>query len=161
MKLSLAEKKDLDNVLLLYESVKKTKYCAWDSEYPTIENINYDFEHDCLYVLKGDEKVIGAISINYEPEFDDVKDVWLYTESVYEIARVVVDVNYQNKGLAEYMVNEICKILINKGMCAIHLAVNVNNLPAVSLYKKCGFYTLCEVNKFNSQFYLLEKKIKK
>ena len=114
MRLMLALKEDLSNVLSLYETVKKQKFCVWDDEYPTIENIEYDFNHECLYVLKEENKVIGAISVNYENELDELIDVWLYTKDVCEIARVVIDPNYQNKGLGEFMINEMCKLLREK-----------------------------------------------
>lgn len=159
MKLTLAEKKDLDNVLELYEIVKKTKYCVWDEEYPTIENINFDFEHDCLYVLKENDIVFGAISINFENEFDEFPDLWLYTKNSCEIARLVVKPEYQNKGLAEFMVNEISIILSEKEVYCIHLAVAVNNLPAVRLYDKCGFLQVCTTYIFENYYYFYEKKI--
>ena len=159
MKLVLAEKTDLDSVLELYENVKKTIYCVWDDEYPTMENINFDFEHDCLYVLKDEEKVIGAISVNYENEFDDLKDVWLYTKDPCEIARLVVNPEYQNKGLGEFIIKEISKILSEKGYYCIHLAVAVNNLPAVRLYDKCGFLQDCTIYMFDNYYYFYEKRI--
>lgn len=159
MKLVLAKMDDLDSVYDLYESVKDKKFCVWDSEYPTKTNIEYDFKHECLYVLKSDLKVIGAISINYEKEFDNIPDAWLCTKNSCEIARVVVDHTCQNKGLGEFMINEICKILSIRGINSIHLAVAVNNLPAVKLYEKCGFLRNSTIYMFENYYYLYEKKL--
>ena len=159
MRLMLALKEDLSNVLSLYETVKKQKFCVWDDEYPTIEKIEYDFNHESLYVLKEENKVIGAISVNYENELDELIDVWLYTKDVCEIARVVIDPNYQNKGLGEFMINEMCKLLREKGKQCIHLAVAVNNLPAVRIYEKCGFLQDCTIYMYENHYYLYEKKL--
>ena len=161
MELVLAKESDLNSVFVLYEAAKKTKYCIWDEDYPTKDNIEYDFKYDCLYVLKDKERVIGALSINYENEYDDIPDLWLYTKNPFEIARVVVDPNYQNKGIGELMINEICKILCEKGAYCIHLAVAVNNLPAVRLYDKCGFLQDCTTYMYENYYYFYEKKIVK
>lgn len=159
MKLVLAEKEELNLVSALYESVKNTKFCVWDSEYPTIKNIKYDFKHKCLYVLKDDNKIVGAISVNHKNEFNKLKDVWLYTKDPCEIARVVVDPNCQNKGLGEFMINEICNILSEKGKFCIHLAVEENNLPAIRIYDKCGFLQGPICYMFEHNYYLYEKKL--
>ena len=63
-------------VLSLYKSVIGLEGSVWDDEYPTMDEINTDFDHNCLYVLEKDGTVIGAISPLYEnicDEFDTIK----------------------------------------------------------------------------------------
>ena len=150
---------DIEKVSNLYELAKQEKYCVWDDEYPTYQNALFDFEHDCLYVLKENDLVIGAISINYENELPNNDSIWWYTKNPIEIARVVIHPSFKNKGYGELMVKKLCKILSLKGIYCIHLLVEVNNLPALKLYKKCGFHECCEGFMYGHNYYYYEKRI--
>ena len=96
MKLQLAEINDLKYVNDLYNSVKNTPYCVWDEYYPTLIDIECDFTAKTLYLIKEDDLILGAVSVNPENEMDDL-DCFTKVLKPCEIARVVVNKLYQNK----------------------------------------------------------------
>ena len=102
-------------------------------------------------------KVIGAISIVTENELDGF-DCWSCKDSK-EIARVVIDKNYQGHGLSFEMVQRIETILKNKGYKAIHLSVVKTNIPAYKTYIKAGFNVVGEAKMYGNDYYLMEKEM--
>lgn len=160
MELRLAKEEELTEIIILYDLVKKQQFCVWDDEYPSTETIRYDFMHDSLYVLIKETKIIGAISVVPHNEYDNEIFNWSYQKNAREIARVVIHPNYQNKKLGIFMINEISKILKNSKTSVIHLAVEVNNLPAINMYKHCGFHECSTSEMYGHSYYMLEKNIK-
>jgi ribosomal-protein-alanine N-acetyltransferase len=65
---------------------------------------------------------------------------------IIEINSIAVNPNYQRKGIAQKLIKEIEKIGINNNVSEIRLEVREKNLPAISLYKKCGF-KICWIRK--------------
>ncbi len=144
-------------ILSLYQKVIGDKFCVWDQYYPNIETIEADLQTKNLYVLLASNQIIGAISIVPTNELDDLK-CWKY-ENAKEIARVVIARNYQGNNLSYLMVNNICDILKNKGYKGIHLAVEINNLPAYKTYFKAGFKIVGTNYMYGNSYYLMEKEI--
>ncbi len=64
--------------------------------------------------------------------------VWLAVDFA-DITNVAVHPGYRKKGIAISLINEICRICKDKGIKKVGLEVNVNNKPAIALYKKLGF----------------------
>ena len=62
-----------------------------------------------------------------------------------EIYKIVVSKNFRNKQIAfkiiEFLLDELKKIVVKK----IFLEVRKSNIPAISLYKKCGFINIREI----------------
>ena len=128
---------DLETVFSLYRSVTGRPFCVWDDDYPGWIDINEDFENGTLYVMEEDGAIIGAISIVVHNELDEL--AFWEQRCARELARVVVAPGQQGKGIAQRMVAEIASILRHQGVGAIHLLVAKDNLPAQSVYRKCGF----------------------
>jgi ribosomal protein S18 acetylase RimI-like enzyme len=78
------------------------------------------------------------------------------TSNPCEIARVVVNKNYQSKKIGEFMIKEIIKELKNKSFDSIRLAVEINHIPAIKLYEKCGFNRIGEHFMYEHHYYLYE-----
>lgn len=159
MKFRKAEHNDLKKVMDLYESVKGTEFCTWNEYYPQSADADYDFETGNLYVMTKNNMVIGAISIVPDNELDNL-NVWqINDDTVHEIARVVVNSDYQGNGIAYEMVKSIICHLKNNGCHAIHLSVADINIPALKTYKKSGFKIVGEADMYNSHYFLCEKII--
>ena len=62
-----------------------------------------------------------------------------------EIYKIVVSKNFRNKRIAfkivEFLLDELKKNNVKK----IFLEVRKSNIPAISLYKKCGFINIREI----------------
>ncbi|MBR2151667.1 MAG: ribosomal protein S18-alanine N-acetyltransferase [Clostridia bacterium] len=67
-----------------------------------------------------------------------------YIFETAEIDRVVVDEKYRGKGIAKNLINEFEKIVKSNMVFEILLEVRRSNIPAISLYEKCGFEKISE-----------------
>lgn len=56
-----------------------------------------------------------------------------------ELLKIAVDTSYQRQGLGEYLLQNICILLKEKGAGKIFLEVRSQNIPALALYEKCDF----------------------
>ncbi|MDE6797541.1 MAG: ribosomal protein S18-alanine N-acetyltransferase, partial [Ruminococcus sp.] len=64
-----------------------------------------------------------------------------FAEGEGDITSVAVDENFRRMGLAKKLITEFIKIL-PENTENIFLEVRENNVPAINLYKKCGFKKL-------------------
>ncbi len=62
-----------------------------------------------------------------------------YIFETAEIDRIVVDKKFRGKGIAKSLINEFENLAKAKGVFEILLEVRASNIPAISLYEKCGF----------------------
>lgn len=159
MKIRLANREDFQNVLSLYKSVLGEKYCVWNEEYPSLDNIEEDFNNENLFVLENNNDIIACISIVSESEMDDFEE-WNYKENAKEIARIVVKKRFRGQQISIFLVKEIEKILLSRGMDAIHLAVSIENIPAIKNYEKLEFNVVGKKKMYESTYYLCEKKLR-
>ncbi|MGN1296050.1 MAG: GNAT family N-acetyltransferase [Bacilli bacterium] len=97
MEFVIAHDEDKDEILQMYNEVKRTPFCVWNDNYPTIFDINNDIERKDLFVLKDKDEIIGAVSIVSPLELDKF-NCWEKKENVLEIARLIVKKEYQGKG---------------------------------------------------------------
>ena len=153
----IATQDDAEHILSLYQSAKSGEFCVWNDSYPTITEIEHDLETKNLYVMTDGGKIIGAISIVPENELDGF-DCWSCKDGK-EIARVVIDKDYQGHGLSYQMVQSIESILRENGHMAIHLSVAKSNIPAYKTYIKAGFTVVGEAQMYGNDYYLMEKAI--
>lgn len=153
----MAQQSDVEHVLSLYQSAKNGAFCVWNDSYPSIAEIEHDLETKNLYVMTGGSKVIGAISVVPENELDGF-NCWSCKEG-NEIARVVIDKDYQGHGLSFEMVQNIESVLRENGCNAIHLSVVKTNIPAYKTYIKAGFIVVGEAQMYGNDYYLMEKTI--
>lgn len=156
MELLLASYEDLDLVEALYNQVRNKNYCVWNEYYPDRSNIDEDYNNKGLYVVKEEGSIIASLSVVVETEFDEFN--WKEKDNICEISRVVVSLDYQNKKIGSFMIGEIIKILKNKYK-SIHLAVEINNVPAIKLYKKFDFEYIDKTYMFEHYYYLYEKEL--
>lgn len=56
-----------------------------------------------------------------------------------EILTLCVSPEFRRQGIAAQLLNQICSYLKNFQVVSLFLEVNVNNIPALKLYQKCGF----------------------
>lgn len=156
LKLEKASILDLEDVKALYYSVLNTKYCIWNEEYPSSFEINFDFEHHKLFVLKINDKVIGAASIVPENEMDGF-DCWKEKNNTCEIARIVIHKDYQGKGYGKVLVSKLIDLVKEMSFKAIHLAVHIDHIPAYKTYLSAGFKEVGNAFMYNHNYKLMEK----
>lgn len=90
--------------------------------------------------------LIGEFNNNYSHFFAERRDGQIVgyacVRIMYEEAQVcniAVASEYRRQGIAAQLVQEILNFAVNSACERCELEVNTENLPAVELYKKCGF----------------------
>lgn len=155
MTFRLATTQDVHKIYNLYEAVKGKGYCVWDESYPGMEEINHDTETSNLFVLEEEGILIGAASIVPENELDGMQ-CWEIQENAAEIARVVINPEYQGKGFSQKLVTEIIMKVKSRNFSAVHLSVASSNIPAYKNYQKIGFNKVGEADMYGGHYFLCE-----
>lgn len=148
---------DLPQIASLYRAAMVTPGCTWNENYPGSFELEHDFASGNLYVLSEGETVIGAVSVVFPNELDDVC-AW-EVQNAREIARVVISQDHQGRGLAAQMLPKLFGKLHQAGCDAIHLSVACCNAAAIKTYRHLGFAFLAQADLYGHQFYLCEKKL--
>ncbi len=155
----LASESDREQIMALYKEQLGREFCAWDEDYPSEETIDCDFSRDALFVMKEDEKVIAAISIEID---EDVDSLECWAPDLFpggELARLAVTPSMQGKGIARQMMQHGMNALTDRGYRRIHFLVNKYNKPAIQSYSKFGFNVVGECFMYDQEFLCYEKDL--
>ncbi len=87
-----------------------------------------------FYVIKNRDKVVGYCIYYLKPTVS-LKDF----KKQCVICSIATDRIFRGKGFAERLLNESIEEMKLNGTSSIILYVNINNQPAIQLYKKIGF----------------------
>mgnify|MGYP001011508717 CR=1 FL=1 len=153
---------DIPELSELYDQLNEylaasTNYPGWRKDiYPTIEDAEAGVNSNSLFVAKIDNKVVGTIVLNYNPEnsYDTVN--WkTNTEDysdIYVIHTLAVHPQFLNNGVGQALLEFSIKIARERGIKSIRLDVYQKNEPAIHLYKKMGFEYIALVDLGLSEF---------
>lgn len=100
----------------------------------TKEDIRMDKNDIIIGVYNDIGDLLGGACISYCMEYRDIKTA--------RISRVWTSVNYQNRGVGKFLMEEIEKRALQRGVELIQLNVANIYFPAVHLYEKSGFKKL-------------------
>ncbi|AKB79128.1 GCN5-related N-acetyltransferase [Methanosarcina horonobensis HB-1 = JCM 15518] len=101
---------------------------------------------EIFYTIKSRDSVIGYCTYYLKPSFS-LRG--FEKESV--IYSVAIDRKFRNKGFGRKLMEESILEMKHNGVQSIFLYVNVNNTPAMKLYKKTGFLIIKEVKNICGQ----------
>ena len=155
----LASDGDREQIMKLYKEQIGREFCAWDEDYPSAETIDFDLSRDALFVLKENDEVIAAISIEIDEDVDGLEcwDRKLFPGG--ELARLAVTPSMQGKGIARMMMKHGLKALKDREYKSIHFLVNKHNIPAIKSYAKFGFNVVGECHMYDQDFLCYEKEL--
>ena len=89
-----------------------------------------------IYVVEYENKFIGEVTIYYNKE--NYKDYTIPNKRVYmEALRILKE--YQGKGIAQYLLNEVISKIKEQGYSEITIGVEDDNEKAKHIYAKHGF----------------------
>jgi len=160
LRIEMASAADRDEVMALYRLQKGREFCPWTEEYPAVENFEDDVAHDALFVLRTPAgRIVGAISIERDPDVDALPCWTPALQPAGEIARLAVHPEYQGRGLARRLVAFIMEELARRGCRSIHLIVNCRNVKALRSYAAFRFDTVGECDMYNQHFLCYEKAL--
>ena len=152
--LSKIKKNEFGELLNIYDEVRGHAFCVWDDEYPTMMDIENDYQLNNLYVLKKNQEIIGALSIVDGFEFDSPN--FIKQTNCIEIARVVIKKEYQHQGYSYVLLTKFISRIKKQSYHSIHLGVEINNIPALKLYKRLGFKVVDQYHIFDHDYKVCE-----
>ena len=138
----------LDELAAFFDKVtsylcSNINYPKWvPNEYPGIESCRQAIENQYQYVCIKDNKIVGAVILNDNPQGDYDAGDWqvnLKQGEYLVIHTLATDPDLYNQGISKF----ICEFCIQQakksGYKAVRLDVVPGNDPAVRLYEKLGF----------------------
>lgn len=156
---------DLDGIDQLY--LQTTTYLQEHINYPSWKKGIYPAREDAilgineggLYVVKDENKIIGSFILRHKPEKGYAGVDWhldLDYKDILVIYTLVIHPDYHRCGIGKKVIDFIIDLCRKEGIKALRLDVTSDNLPAVKLYKKCGFQYIDSVDLGYSLFGLDE-----
>ncbi len=157
-----AVEKDASEILKLYRAAIGTEGCTWSESYPNKEICIEDISRGDLFCLiNASGETIAAISIDSDEKVDSLK-CWNHSiGKMAELSRLVVKEQYQNKGLAPALINEVINVLLQRGYKTVHYLVSKGNIKALASYEKLNFTKVGESNLFGESWHCYEKILDK
>ncbi len=151
-----AKESEKDDVLNFYHSLLGTVGCAWSEDYPAITEIEDDIKRNSLFLLKDNTgKIAATISIDNDP-FVKALEFWKDPNGA-EISRLGVATEFQNRGIARYMIESVSMVIKSRGYKSVRYLVCKHNQPALNSYRKLQFEKVGECRLFEEDFFCYEK----
>jgi len=139
---------DLDSIENSYHEhfLYEKKYGAFtvfkEGIYPTRKDAEKAVLNNSMYVYEENGDLLGSIIFDgHQPE-EYKKINWLSNavdKKVKVIHLLMVRPSSSGKGIGSALINHVVKIAIQQSCTVIRLDTGIQNVPAVSLYKKSGF----------------------
>lgn len=99
-----------------------------------------------FYVMKSRDKIVGYCIYYLKPALS-LKGF----EKKSVVSSIATDRNFRGKGFAERLLRSSIEEMKVNGISSVLLYVNINNLPAIQLYKKIGFRKIKQVKNICGQ----------
>lgn len=157
--IAAATEEDRALILALYQAQKGREFCPWDEDYPSDETISFDLSRDSLFVMKEDNGIIAAVSIEKD---EDVDHLACWNRDLFpggELARLAVDPSVQSRGIGRRMMEYGMEVLKERGFKSIHFLVNKYNVKAIKCYASFGFQVVGECFMYDQDFLCYEKAL--
>ena len=139
---------DIDELEKLYDGLNDylsatTNYPGWiKGIYPIRENAVTGIENNTLFVVRHDGKITGSIILDHHPDEAHNNVRWKIEADyshIFVIRTFVVHPSFLKMGIGRALMDYSFELAQQSGIKSIRLDVYENNLPAISLYEKCGF----------------------
>jgi ribosomal protein S18 acetylase RimI-like enzyme len=139
---------DIDELEKLYDDLNDylsatTNYPGWiKGIYPVRENAVAGIEDNTLFVVRHNGKIVGSVILDHHPDeaYNNVR--WKIDADysrIFVIRTFVVHPSFLKMGIGRTLMDYSFELAQQSGIKSIRLDVYENNLPAISLYEKCGF----------------------
>ncbi|WP_455716866.1 GNAT family N-acetyltransferase [Anaerosporobacter sp.] len=144
----LGNVKDIDELEQLYNELNDylaagTNYPGWKKDvYPIREDAAKGIEEGYLYVARYNDKIVGTIILNHEPEDAYSKANWTIEADYSDVVVVhtfVVHPDYLKEGIGQKLMEFATSHSKEMKAKAIRLDVYEKNIPAIKLYEKLGY----------------------
>ena len=139
---------DIDELEKLYDDLNDylsatTNYPGWiKGIYPIREDAVAGIENNTLFVVRHNGKIAGSIILDHHPDeaYNNVRwKIEADYSRIFVIRTFVVHPSFLKMGIGRALMDYSFELAQQSGIKSIRLDVYENNLPAISLYEKCGF----------------------
>ncbi len=139
---------DIDELERLYDELNDylattVNYPGWiKGIYPIREDAVVGVNDNSLFVARCDGQIAGSVILNHQPEkaYENVKwKIDVDYSHILVVRTFVVHPSFLQKGVGRTLMEYSLDVARSMGMESIRLDVYEKNLPAISLYEKCGF----------------------
>lgn len=139
---------DIDELEKLYDDLNDylsatTNYPGWiKGIYPIREDAVVGIENNTLFVVRYEGKIAGSIILDHHPDeaYNNVRwKIEADYSHIFVIRTFVVHPSFLKMGIGCALMDYSFELAQQSGIKSIRLDVYENNLPAISLYEKCGF----------------------
>ena len=146
--IELGKGNDIDELENLYNDLNDyltegVNYPGWVKDiYPIRQNAVEGVKNGNLYVAKHNGKIVGSIILSHEPEtaYYNVKwEIESDYSDVFVVHTFIVHPEFMKLGIGKALLDFADEYSIKSKVKSIRLDVYENNIPAINLYKKCGF----------------------
>ena len=146
---------DIDELEQLYDDLNDhlsttTNHPGWiKGIYPTRKNAEEGIASKTLHVAKFEEKIVGSIILNHEPEAAYNNAPWqieIPYNNIFVIHTLVVHPHFLKFGIGKQLISFALEFGKKSHMKAIRLDVYEQNTPAIRLYEKNGFQYITTVD---------------
>lgn len=164
--IEIATLDDLNDVMKIYKDATRAmaqeSIHQWDDEYPNRSTVAADIMDRCLYLCKLHGNTVCTFVLNRRcnDKFNDIK--WQFPEDSYFVMhRICVAAEKQHKGMGTCAMIKAEKILKDKGIESLRMAVYVGNTHAVKMCKRLGYRVSGTATLHGMECDLMEKKVLK
>lgn len=146
--IELGTSADIDELERLYDELNDylattVNYPGWiKGIYPVREDAVAGVNDNSLFVARCDGKIVGSVILNHHPEKAYENIGWkidIDYSHILVVHTFVVHPSFLQKGVGRALMEYSLDLARSTEMKSIRLDVYEKNLPAVSLYEKCGF----------------------
>ena len=160
MKIKLLTKKNIDEIMKLYDDIRANTYTLWDDGYPSRELIEWDIERKGLFGVFDGKLLIAVTFVGERCEDGEESFTWKDTfEKRGTFARIGVAPEYQNKGVGTFLLKFVLKTLKAQGFDGVRILVGTKNTNAIKLYTKFGFVNCGTAQRYGHDYFLFELRI--
>lgn len=161
LKFGPAQEEDRIEIMNLYRSMIGGEGCTWSEEYPNMDLLDRDIKNKNEFCVKNETgDIIAAIVID---EDEEVRNLPFWNpdhKNPGELARLAVRQDYQNQGIAVWMIRETAGIMRERGYDAIHFLVSRSNPAALASYRKLNLHLAGESDLFGGNWLCYEGLIR-
>jgi ribosomal protein S18 acetylase RimI-like enzyme len=139
---------DIDELEKLYDDLNDylsatTNYPGWiKGIYPVRENAVAGIEDNSIFVVRHCGKIAGSVILDHHPDeaYDNVRwKIEADYSHIFVICTFVVHPSFLKMGIGRALMDYSFELARQSGIKSIRLDVYEKNLPAISLYEKCGY----------------------
>lgn len=159
-RIEMATERDIEEILNIYHSLIGKDGCTWDFDYPNIDDIKNDINKKSLYIVLNDKEIIAVAAAG---EDDELRELDCYSKNIKipcDLARIAVKTEYQNRGIAKYLISYIETQVVKRGFDGIHFLVSKTNPHAKAVYDKMNYVFCGKYMMYDKDWYCYEKKLK-